>query len=121
VRRHLSYSSGGDFGIGTLQTLRGGFVGEQVDKDLVIHTLAESNEILQQEVRTLRNSNRILRTVFRSLRATVESQRKQLEAATFNDEAFKSFCAEDFGAPVESVADAGLADATGSVEPLTIG
>ena len=69
------------------------------EETLTIEALIESNNMLQEEVTRLRNSNRILRTVHRALRATLESQRSQLELASFNDDVFKRFCAGEFDSP----------------------
>ena|ERR1039458_4751477 len=69
------------------------------EETYTIESLIESNGVLQAEVGRLRNSNRILRTVHRALRATLESQRAQLELASFNDDTFKRFCAGEFDHP----------------------
>ena len=69
------------------------------EETYTIESLIESNGILQSELTRLRNSNRILRTVHRALRATLESQRAQLELTSFNDDVFKRFCAGEFDTP----------------------
>ena len=79
--------------------------------------VVEANDELQREVLRLRNSNRILRTVHRALRSRLESLERQIELAQFNDDVFKRFCNGEFDAKVEATADAGLAEAEGSVEP----
>lgn len=88
------------------------------DKDLVIQGLIESNEILQEVSDRYRNNNRVLRTVVSSLRTSVTRMREQLEIAKKNDEIFKSYCQGDFDVPTSQVAEGGLPDATGTVEPL---
>jgi hypothetical protein len=70
------------------------------EETYTIESLLDANGILQEEVSRLRNSNRILRTVHRALRATLESQRSQLELAQFNDDTFKRFCSGEFDAAV---------------------
>jgi hypothetical protein len=80
------------------------------EETFTIESLIESNTILQTEVTRLRASNRILRTVHRALRATLESQRAQLELASFNDDTFKRFCNGEFDHP-------GQFDAVVGVEP----
>ena len=90
---------------------------------LAFDALVESNNILQEEITRLRYSNRTLRTVVRALRSTCDSLRAQAEQANFNDETFKKMCAEfvppQESVPVDSVEYVGLADATGTVEPLS--
>ena len=83
-------------------------MGENVDKELVIAALMESNEILRTENNGLRNSNRILRTVFRNLRAANESLRRLVDIAKDNDEVFKKWCEGAFDAPVLNPAQGGL-------------
>ena len=69
------------------------------EETFTIESLIESNNILQEEVLRLRNSNRILRVVHKALRATLDSQRAQLELAHFNDDTFKRFCTGEFDQP----------------------
>jgi hypothetical protein len=93
------------------------------EETFTIESLIESNNILQTELTRLRASNRILRTVHRALRATLESQRAQLELASFNDDTFKRFCNGEFDHPgqfdavvTEQVADGGLPEPTSQAE-----
>jgi hypothetical protein len=69
------------------------------EETYTIESLIESNNILQGEVARLRNGNRILRVVHKALRATLESQRAQIELSQFNDDTFKRFCAGEFDQP----------------------
>jgi len=90
----------------------------EADKDLVISALVESNDSLQEENVRLRNNNRVLRTVVGALRDSVTKLKESVLIAQQNDEIFKSYCQGNFDAPVSSGGDAGLADPTGTVEPL---
>jgi hypothetical protein len=88
------------------------------EETFTIESLIESNNILQTEVTRLRASNRILRTVHRALRATLESQRAQLELAQFNDDTFKRFCNGEFDHPGQFDAVVGVeAEESGLLEP----
>lgn len=55
------------------------------ERDLLVESLEESVEFLQEENLRLRNSNRILRRINSAIRS-------QLKNAYANDEAFKEFC-----------------------------
>lgn len=87
---------------------------ENQEKDQVIASLIEANDILQLEVTRLRDTARILRRVHSALRATITSQQRQLEIATFNDNAFKELC--EFGATGTQTAEGGLPEASSVVE-----
>lgn len=68
------------------------------EKDQVIASLIESNDMLQSEVSRVRDSNRILRRVHSALRTTNDSLRRQIALAEENDLLFKRFCAGEFDA-----------------------
>lgn len=88
------------------------------EETYTIESLIEANNMLQEEVTRLRNSNRILRTVHRALRATLESQRAQLELAQFNDEVFKRFCGGEFDHPGQfDAVSAAAPEESGLLEP----
>jgi hypothetical protein len=93
------------------------------EETYTIESLLVANSTLAEEVARLRNSNRVLRTVHKALRATLESQRAQLELAQFNDDVFKRFCSGEFDHPgqfdaviTEQVADGGLPEPTSQVD-----
>jgi regulator of replication initiation timing len=67
---------------------------ESIDKDQVIASLMESNEILRYEMQQLRNNNRILRRVHSALRSANQALRNQVALAQQNDELFKELCTE---------------------------
>lgn len=81
---------------------------ENQDRDLIIASLTESNEILREELQQLRNNNRILRRVHSALRHANQALRNQVAIAQQNDELFKELCTSDFGAKVTSPEDGGL-------------
>jgi len=68
---------------------------ESIDKDQVIASLMESNEILREEMQQLRNNNRILRRVHSALRSANQALRNQVALAQQNDELFKELCQPD--------------------------
>lgn len=80
---------------------------ENRDKDQVIASLIESNEILREELQQLRNNNRILRRVHSALRHANQALRNQVAIAQQNDELFKELCTSSFGA-VTNPEDGGL-------------
>lgn len=65
---------------------------ENQDKDQIIASLIESNEILREESQQLRNNNRILRRVHSALRHANQALRNQVAIAQQNDELFKELC-----------------------------
>lgn len=81
---------------------------ENQDKDQIIASLVESNEILRGELSQLRNNNRILRRVHSALRSANQALRNQVAIAQQNDELFKELCTSDFGAKVTRPEDGGL-------------
>ena len=81
---------------------------ENQEKDQVIASLIESNEILREESQQLRNNNRILRRVHSALRSANQALRNQVAIAQQNDELFKELCTSDYGAKVTSPEDGGL-------------
>lgn len=81
---------------------------ETLDKDQVIASLMESNEILRTEIQQVRNSNRILRRVHSALRSSITSLRQQIALAQENDELFKKYCNGDFDAQVTRPEEGGL-------------
>ena len=81
---------------------------ENQDKDQIIASLIESNEILRGELSQLRNNNRILRRVHSALRSANQALRNQVAIAQQNDELFKELCTSDYGAKVTSPEDGGL-------------
>lgn len=82
--------------------------GETLDKDQVIASLLESNEMLREEMQQLRNNNRILRRVHSALRHANTALRNQVALAQQNDELFKELCTSDFGVKVTSPEEGGL-------------
>jgi FtsZ-binding cell division protein ZapB len=88
------------------------------EKQQVIESLIEANDLLQEEVSRLRNSNRILRRVHSALRSANESLRRQVALAHENDTLFKQFCNGDFDAPSPGNVEGGLPEAKHEVEPL---
>lgn len=81
---------------------------ENQDKDQIIASLIESNDLLRGEISQLRNSNRVLRRVHSALRSANQSLRNQVAIAQQNDELFKELCTSDYGAKVTSPEDGGL-------------
>jgi hypothetical protein len=81
---------------------------ETLNKDQVIASLMEANDLLQEELQQVRNNNRILRRVHSALRRANTSLRNQVAIAQQNDELFKELCTSDFGAKVTSPEDGGL-------------
>jgi hypothetical protein len=83
----------------------------------VVEQLLDANKTLQEEVQRLTDQRRILRRVNSALRESLASQRRQIEIAVENDEAFKSMCQEGFDSV--SGADAGaLPSSSHEVVPL---
>ena len=93
---------------------------EGLDKDEIIASLIESNDILQGEVSQYRNSNRILRRVHSALRQANAALQNQVAIAHQNDDLFKEMCQSDFGVggAVTSPEKVALADAGTQVESL---
>jgi phage tail protein X len=89
----------------------------------VVDQLVGANDSLHEQNARLRDANRILRTVVRTLRTTNDGLRRQVAQAGDNDEMFKDLCANyvprEISDRVVLGANAGLADATGTVEPLS--
>ena len=84
----------------------------------VVEQLLEANKIGQEEIQRLTDQRRILRRVNSALREALESQRRQVEIAVQNDEAFKSLCQSDFDGTVSGEAQGGLPAASHEVETL---
>ncbi len=93
--------------------------GETLDKDQIIASLMESNEILREDLQQLRNNNRILRRVHSALRSANQALRNQVAIAQQNDELFKELCTSDFGASVTRPEDGGLPE-TGTQAEATV-
>ena len=89
---------------------------ETLDKDAIIASLMESNDLLRNEILQVRNNNRILRRVHSALRSANQSLRNQIDVAQQNDELFKKFCNGDFDAKVTSTEGVGLTDSGTKVE-----
>jgi hypothetical protein len=89
-----------------------------MEETQVVDALAESNDLLQEEVTRLRETNTMLRRVNRALRRTLDSLRNQVAAAAENDDTFRRFCDGEFDAPVIESEDAGLAESGSQVEAL---
>ncbi len=81
---------------------------EEIDKDQVIASLMESNDILRGELSQLRNNNCILRRVHSAMRSANQALRNQVAIAQQNDELFQELCTSDFGAKVTRPEDGGL-------------
>lgn len=88
-----------------------------LDKDAVIASLMESNDLLREENQQIRNNNRILRRVHSALRSALASLRNQVAIAHENDKLFKELCSGEFDAEVTHPVEGGLPETGSQVEP----
>ena len=94
------------------------------DKDLIVASLLEANEILGEQLNRMKVSQSTLRAVNSALRKSIMVMQSQLDIAHQNDEMFKKFCAGEFDAPNQFVAEVaegvegGLPKTATVVEPL---